>query len=85
VAREGVSNSVRSEAVQTRPSVLGRWLAGRMRSAVGNVPIRFLLWDGTETSAPGCVPAGILLVNASFTRRILLDRWFLRAGRSPQT
>jgi cyclopropane-fatty-acyl-phospholipid synthase len=65
--------------VQTRPSLPGRWLAGRLRSAVGDIPIRFVLWDGTETSVPVKVPsATVRIKRRSGLFRFLLDPelWF---------
>ncbi len=65
--------------MQTRPSLLGRWLAGMLRSAVGDIPIRFVLWDGTETTVPGEVPAATVRIKRrSGLFRFLLDPelWF---------
>ncbi len=68
-----------ARAVETQPSVLGRWLAGKLRSRVGDVPIRFVLWDGTETPVPGGVPSSTVRVKErSRLFRFLLDPelWF---------
>lgn len=65
--------------MRTKPSMLGRWLAGRLRATVGDIPIRFVLWDGTETSGPGQVPsATVRIARRSGLPGFLLDPelWF---------
>lgn len=65
--------------MHTQPSMLGRWLAGKLQATVGDIPVRFVLWDGAETSVPGSVPvATVHIRQPSGLGKFLVDPeiWF---------
>ncbi len=39
-----------------------QWLMGKICAAIGNAPIRLILWDGTEFCPPGTAPVGSVLI-----------------------
>lgn len=57
------------DAAGPRASALDRWLMSRIGCALGDAPVRLLLWDGTEGRAGRGAPIGTILFR---DRRALL-------------